>query len=284
MQVKDSYYNEDTHKNKGLISSFIIHVIILLLLLLPFLSKTEFEDLGGILIAFGDPDKGLLDDPNINESASTTSEAPSQKTSEKSQNENIQSSAKEDESIFKATENKKNTPKVIESTSKNNKQVEDSKIKEEAERKSKEAAEKAKAEQEAADLANQKKKYSDMLGKGQGNNNSSGNQGSEKGNPDGKALEGISKGSGQVGGGLNGRGVEYEPSFTDSSQKTGKVSLEICVNKDGKVSKADFTQKGSTTSDPYLVDLARKTALKYRFSRSEIELQCGTVTIDFKVM
>jgi len=122
-----------------------------------------------------------------------------------------------------------------------------------------------------------------LLGKGKGNNNTGGNQGTSAGDPDGKALEGISKGKGLVGGGLSGRGVEYSPTFSDNSQKTGKVSLAICVNSDGKVIKADFTQKGSTTSDSYLIDVARRTAMKYKFSKSDTDSQCGTVTIDFKV-
>ncbi|KXK36397.1 MAG: hypothetical protein J5I52_03670 [Saprospiraceae bacterium] len=140
-------------------------------------------------------------------------------------------------------------------------------------------------------VANQKKKYSDLFGKGSangtgsgtGHHNPDGTKGDNGGTPDGKALEGIAKGSGRVGGGLNGRGVVYTPVFSDNSQKTGKVSLTICVDKEGKVISADFTQKGSTTSDPYLVDLAKKTAVKYRFAKSIIDSQCGTLTIDFRV-
>lgn len=136
----------------------------------------------------------------------------------------------------------------------------------------------------------QKKKYSGLFGggstsgNGSGNNNPDGMKGDKGGLPDGKALDGLSKGTGRVGGGLNGRGIEYTPVFSDKSQRTGKVALIICVDKNGKVTGADFTQKGSTTSDSYLIDLARKTALQYRFAKSDIDSQCGTVTIDFKVV
>ncbi len=136
----------------------------------------------------------------------------------------------------------------------------------------------------------QKKKYSGLFssgrgsGNGSGNNNPDGLKGDNGGLPDGKALDGLSKGTGRVGGGLNGRGIEFIPTFSDKSQRTGRIALLICVNKEGKVTGADFTQKGSTTSDSYLIDLARKTALQYRFAKSDIDSQCGTVTIDFKVI
>ncbi len=146
-------------------------------------------------------------------------------------------------------------------------------------------------EDKNADVAlEQKKKYSGLFGKGSasgngsGNNNPDGVKGDNGGLPDGKALDGLSKGTGRVGGGLNGRGIVFTPTFSDKSQRTGRVALIICVNQDGKVTGADFTQKGSTTSDSYLIDLARKTALQYRFAKSDIDSQCGTVTIDFKVI
>lgn len=146
-------------------------------------------------------------------------------------------------------------------------------------------------EDKSSDVAlEQKKKYSGLFGSGStsgngsGNNNPDGMKGENGGLPNGKALDGLSKGTGRVSGGLNGRGIAYTPTFSDNSQRTGRVALIICVDKNGKVTGADFTQKGSTTSDSYLIDLARKTALQYRFVKSDVESQCGTVNIDFKVI
>lgn len=283
MAGKDTFIYEKENKKKGFITSLITHIFLLIILIIPLLSKPEIIDLGGILIAFGDPEVGFDSEPAEDIENSKTKVLSPNPPPLKSTSDNVSSETKDETSIIKASEKKNGNPNTIDPKILEKKRAEEDKLKEEADRIARESAEKAKAEKEATDLANQKKKYSDLIGKGQGNNNTAGNQGTEKGNPDGKALEGISKGSGRIGGGLSGRGVEYEPSFSDSSQKTGKVTLSICVNIEGKVSKADFTQKGSTTSDPYLVDLAKKTALKYRFSKSEIESQCGTVTIDYKV-
>jgi membrane protein involved in colicin uptake len=294
MAKQDKLYNEEEHKRRGIIISLILHSLLFLFLLLPFLTKPEIQQSEGILIAFGDPFAGSDDAPEITEeeTQAATSSAAAAPTSAK--DEAISSLDQVDEAPVKAVEKKSTKPSDADKNKA--KEVSDAKIKADAKAKAdaaakaeadRKAAEKAKAEKEAADkaaaAANQKKKYSDLLGKGKGNNSSTGNQGQNNGDPDGKALEGISKGTGKVGGGLSGRGIEYSPSFTDNSQKTGKVSLSICVNPDGKVTKAEFTQKGSTTSDSYLIDLARKTALKYKFSKSEIDSQCGTVTIDFRV-
>jgi membrane protein involved in colicin uptake len=275
---------EEQNKKKGMVISVVIHSLLLLILLTPFLVQPEIIQTEGILVAFGDPDAGSDDLPMEEvENVSAPAPAPSNEI------DNITSKTKTEEAPIKVPDKKpeKNKPNTIknESDAKAKAHAEaDAKAKAERDRL---AAEKARAEKEAAEkaaaAANQKKKYSDLLGKGKGNNNTSGNQGTNAGDPDGKALDGISKGTGRVGGGLAGRGVQYAPTFTDNSQKTGKVSLAICVNSSGKVVSADFTQKGSTTSDSYLIDLAKKTAMKYRFSNSDADSQCGTVTIDFKV-
>ncbi len=276
---------EEEDKRRSAIISLVLHALLFLLFFLPLIKVEPPKELGGILVSFGDPDAGY-DALFENVEEVTTSEEATASGETSSESEDVNSKDRVEEAPIAAKEKtvqKKETPNT--NNTKNQADV-IAKNKAEADRKAKEAAAKADADKEAkekAEFDNKKKKFSDLLGGGKGNNNNKGNQGTEKGDPNGNALSGMSKGSGKVGGGLSGRGVEFEPTFADNSQKTGKVSLSICVNNDGKVTKADFTQKGSTTSDAYLIDLARKTALKYRFSKSDIESQCGTVTIDFKV-
>lgn len=156
----------------------------------------------------------------------------------------------------------------------------EAKKKAEAEAKAKADAEaKKKAEYEAA-----KKQFGDAFGSGKGKTDKPGNQGDPDGDPDASKLEGVSTGSGMVGGGLGDRGVAFVPDIKDNSQKTGVVVVKICVNKDGVVSEPPkFTQRGSTTTDSELVSIAIASAKKFRFSKSSIDKQCGTVTINFKV-
>ena len=59
--------------------------------------------------------------------------------------------------------------------------------------------------------------------------------------------------------------------------------ISVCVDKSGKVIKAEYTQKGSTTTDSELKEVAKRAALQFKFTTSEIEEQCGTITVDFKV-
>jgi len=143
----------------------------------------------------------------------------------------------------------------------------------------KEAAEaKKKAEYEKA-----KKRFGDILGKGKGSSVTSGNAGDKLGDPNRDALKGVSKGNGKIAGGLADRGLASEPDINENSQKSGIVVVKVCVGKDGRVSEASFTQRGSTTTDSDLVSAAIDGAKRYRFSKSPIEKQCGTITIEFKL-
>jgi outer membrane biosynthesis protein TonB len=165
-------------------------------------------------------------------------------------------------------------------TDKLQKTEEQKKAEAEAERKRVADAEaKRKAEEELRrkqELEEKKAKFGNLLsGKGDGDSN--------QGDPDASKLENLSQGSGLVGGGLANREVVFEPSIQENSQKAGTVVIKICVNSDGDVIEADYTQKGSTTSDAVLVAVAEKAAKKYKFTLSTITKQCGTVTIKYVV-
>ncbi|MBK9489496.1 MAG: hypothetical protein IPO07_12450 [Haliscomenobacter sp.] len=59
--------------------------------------------------------------------------------------------------------------------------------------------------------------------------------------------------------------------------------IAVCVDSNGSVVSADFTQKGSTTSNNTLVNLAVNNAKKWKFSTGDVDRQCGTVTYRFKL-
>lgn len=82
---------------------------------------------------------------------------------------------------------------------------------------------------------------------------------------------------------ISNRKVVFIPKIKDSSQKEGRVVVKICVGPSGKVISARYTQKGSTTTDSYLTNLAVKNAKLYRFSPNASPKQCGIVNIDFQV-
>lgn len=53
-----------------------MHVLLIILLLLPLLSKVEKEDLQGILIAFGDPEAGMMEEATPQENSSQSAALP----------------------------------------------------------------------------------------------------------------------------------------------------------------------------------------------------------------
>jgi len=263
---------EQTSLGKGWIVSLGTHILFLALLCLPFLvAKTPPpEESEGLLVNLGLQDQGQGNETPRGETKEVTADPTPQKPKP------------EVKPMAAKVPAKQTTQKSITST-------EDSGVA------AREAAAKQKAQADAQRQANEeaqkqaaynstKKSYGDLLGNsGKGNTGKAGSQGDPNGDPNSNVLEGISKGSGRVGGGLGNRGVLHEPQIKDGSQKTGRVVINVCVDKSGKVVKAEYTQKGSTTTDSELRDIAKKAALQFKFTTSEIMEQCGTITVDFKV-
>jgi TonB family protein len=95
--------------------------------------------------------------------------------------------------------------------------------------------------------------------------------------------EGISTGTGMVGGGLGGRGVVSSPALKDDSNNRGSVVVAICLDKDGNVTEAKFQLQGSTITSGKLRDLAVSNARQWRFKPGNEERQCGNITYSFKI-
>jgi TonB family protein len=141
------------------------------------------------------------------------------------------------------------------------------------------------------------KKKGDRPG-GTGNGgNGGGGTGTGQGSGDGSGI-GPGSGSGTGGGSgsgngpgvgtgfdLTGRNWRKKPSLEDNSQETGKVVIEIVVDKNGNVTSANGPARGSTTQSPSLYQKAKQAALQAKFSPSAegVEEQRGTITFDFRV-
>jgi TonB family protein len=135
-------------------------------------------------------------------------------------------------------------------------------------------------------------------GGGDGNSGHAGNDGSPDGNPnthgdggtgggdgggDGPGKgPGKGPGNGGYGFSLAGRAVISPPPLSKDTKEEGKVVVEITVDKNGKVIRADPNGRGTTTSSPMLKAKARQAALATTFNVSgEFEEQKGTITIIF---
>lgn len=292
-------HKEVENKQKGIIVSVVIHLLLLLLCLIPYMTlEDKPKQLSGIMVSFGTPDAGSSDAAPISDSDEPVEDSkPAEDAS--SDNQSKSTAPKKEQAVTKpkdaAVPVKDITPisetSIVaaeeakkEKAKRDREAAEADRQKSQAEERAKlEAQKKAKEAAKKAALDAKKGQFSDLLGSGKGNNDNTGNQGDPNGDPNSNALEQLATGSGRIGDGLSNRGVLFEPEINDTSQKTGTVVIKVCVDKNGKISEAKFTQRGSTTTDNYLVGVATKAAKQYQFTASDVETQCGNITIEFKV-
>jgi hypothetical protein len=282
---------EYKNRNWALILSGLLHAFLIAYLFFSLLSSiAQPEPIeAGIMIAIGEPDESSLgEEPNGEtlEPTKVASAEPAPSVSKTKTSLPATPSPKEVKSVEKTVSSKDSDAKatVKENNAKTTPSTTGNKNTSTATTtvsNTNGEAEAAKAAAEAADA--KKKKYGTLFGKGQGTTDGKGNQGDPNGEPDAKALEGISKGRGTVGEGLASRPVKQAATVSDNSQKHGKVVVKVCVDRNGKVISAKFTQKGSTTTDADLVSTAERGAMRYVFSPGEIDSQCGTIAFDFKL-
>jgi len=163
----------------------------------------------------------------------------------------------------------------------------ESKAREDAKAKA-DAAAKAEADRKAQEAA-KKKALEDLVkagtgggkGSGKGDTGKPGNQGDPNGG-DSDILSGKTTGSGVVEG-FGGRGFTKPAAPQDNSQETGTVAVYVCVDKNGRVTSAEYTQKGSSSASSKLKEIAIENARKYKFEAGGVDKQCGTITYTFRV-
>lgn len=315
--------SKEEDRTKALITSIVVHAALLaLLFLLHFNIESPPTEAPPILIEFGGggdnaaaglPDEGQgndpapqgqqMEDPTVTEPveepaaepAKPVESTPPPSPSKAETPRNTNTSNDPDAAALKKAQ-EETRRKQQQEQDRIRKQQEDARAAE-LERQ-RQAAEQQRREQEERDK--KKGQFGSTFGKpgstgtGQGNTGKPGNQGIPTGtgdNPFGK-TGGTGTGSGggdgsgvgeSIGDGLGGRKVVGRPSMVDNTQKTGKVAVRVCVNGDGRVTSASYTQRGSTTTDSVLRSKAESWARQYRFAASDVAEQCGTITFDFRV-
>lgn len=273
---------EEKNRRRGMLASIIVHMLLLLLAILPLLTYPDPPPgQEGILVNLGLP----------NEGQGSENSGPAEPVEE----EVVEEVEEVVEEVEESTPSEPETEKeVVRSEAPSEvdlkkKKEEEKKRQEEAEKKRKQAEAKKKAEAEKKRKQEEADRLKDQLGglfkdgKGKGNTGKPGSQGDPDGDPNSDNLDGISKGSGNVGGGLSDRGVVRSHTPKDNSQKEGKVVVKVCVDKSGSVTEASFTQAGSTIFDSQLRQIAVNSAKRWKFKPGSVDRQCGTITYNFKV-
>ncbi len=129
---------------------------------------------------------------------------------------------------------------------------------------------------------------------GNSNNSNSNSQGNDpadrlgnKGQQDGSNgpnYQGNNTGLGNQGSGfdIEGRGLVYKPTNYYSGAEQGIVRLKIIVDANGKVISAEYFAKNSTITDHSLIALAKKTAMKLKYSPdSKSPRQSALISVKF---
>jgi hypothetical protein len=120
---------------------------------------------------------------------------------------------------------------------------------------------------------------------GQGPGDGSGNKGDLNGDPYGNSYFGKGKSTGAKGFGLSGRGKVSGRGAEPDCFESGRVIVEIEVNRDGRVVSASPGKQGTTNKAQCLLDAAHKSAMTYKFTAAPEarEIQIGFVEVIFKV-
>ena len=122
-------------------------------------------------------------------------------------------------------------------------------------------------------------------GTGDGTGDQPGNQGKPEGDPLANNYDGTGSGNGGVGLSIKSRRFVSPPNIKDDGQKSGKIVVEIRVDKNGNVISAKAGARGTTLTDAGLWDKCENAAVRARFNTLESapDVQLGYITFNFKV-
>lgn len=81
---------------------------------------------------------------------------------------------------------------------------------------------------------------------------------------------------------LGRRAISETPSILILADENGKVTVNICVNKSGTVTKAEFNGSMSSIAKKSLVSLAIRKAKEFEFAPGKYDSQCGIMVFKIK--
>ncbi|RRQ47438.1 energy transducer TonB [Maribacter algicola] len=301
------------HKKKSLTLTTLLLSILLLVLFYIGLTYMDPPIENGISVNFGTTDFGSgqvqpkerirseqLDTPPVEptkqEVSETVEEVPEkvQQEVKEAPSEKVLTQEDEESIRIKQAQETKRKADAAGAEQKRKAQEAEQKAKAEAERiaqQKREAEEQARQEQEA-----KKKKLDELMGGlnksdgtasgSEGDDNRAGDKGSPDGDPYATSYYGSpGSGSGTGGYGLNGRSLVSKGKVPQECNESGRVVVQIWVDKNGNVIRAEPGVKGTTNTAKCLLEPARKTAFmhKWNLDSNAPSQQVGFVVVNFKL-
>lgn len=249
------------HKDEiaGWTISVVLHLLLFILFLFIGLKHIEPIPEQGIMIDFGNSEEGM----NFSEQEQVlNSSAPNQPQAQASEEEEVLTQNEEETVAISSTQNKKRKEKEI---------------------KQEEIKKEEKIKEELKNLLQAWQSNQSSASSNEGITDHAGNQGKIDGDPNSNQYSSGGNGGGNISYSLTGRSIRSYPKIEDTSQEQGIVVVEIWVNPQGEVIKAEPGYRGSTTTSPLLYKKAKEAALKTKFSvkPDAPEEQRGTITFRF---
>lgn len=278
------YIDQSSQWKKALAYTSGVYIAILLLLYFVYI-KTQQEAAeeilsGGIEINYGPDEMGMGTDYTSMEAVSASPEAnnrPPQETREEvaassnpvpeADERRITTQDFEDAPAVKSSNNPEVTAKPIEAPVTTN--------------------DHSQAEEEKEPVVNQNALYkgnqSDGDGGGDGTSEQAGNQGAQTGNNLSTSYEGTGSGGGGIALNLTGRYFTSRPTLQDDGQSTGKIAVQITVDRSGNIKTAKAGVRGTTISSAALWAKCEQAVMRAKLNpiAKGPELQAGTVVFTF---
>lgn len=266
-------YEENNYPKAFLATGILLAVVIAACYFIVFKNPPPEENgTGGILVNYGTVDEGMgsdymsMDEPSVAENANNTRPDKVTNATPTEEKSVVESS---DKSVV--TQNNEDAPEIAANTKKPSTTV---------------ATQPNKTESKPTINQNAlyKGKTNNGVGEGDGTGNTPGNQGK----PTGSTLTNNYNGTGSGNGGslnMAQRNFTAKPTVTDNGRHTGKVVVDIRVDKAGNVIYAKAGARGTTLTDPTLLDRCENAVRSARLNPLETapDPQMGSVVFVFKV-
>ncbi|MFB9057504.1 energy transducer TonB [Mariniflexile ostreae] len=258
-------YLETKHeRDSAKITTLIIVIIVLLLFVVgpPYMDPPEEY---GVAVNFGTTDFGKGDTQPLKPIKSEPQKVETPPQPEVSKAEPSKPSETKEDVLAADNAEEIAIKKQKEAESKA-KAIADAKTKAEAERIAKEKQEQDEKKKKLDALIGGVSKSEGTETGGEGNDNKQGDKGRHPGDPYAPSDFGApGTGSGGVGYGLNGRGSPSYKTIKQDCNQSGMVIVKITVNQNGNVIEAVPGSKGTTNTDPCLLEPAKKIALSHKW-------------------